>query len=67
MTNKTKKGASCFKTIAIIVAAFAAAAAVAFAVYKLMQKKKLFWRTKNILYCMKKMSRIRLKTKSLLH
>ena len=40
MTNKTKKSASCLKTIAIIVAAFAATAAVAFAVYKLMQKKK---------------------------
>lgn len=40
MTNKTKKGASCIKTIAIIVATLAAAAAVAFAVYKIMQKKK---------------------------
>ena len=39
MENTAKKGRSCLKTIAIIVAALAAAAAIAFVVYKLLQKK----------------------------
>lgn len=39
MENTSKKRSSCLKAIAIIVAAFAAAAAVAFVVYKLLQKK----------------------------
>lgn len=39
MENTSKKRSSCLKTVAIIVAAFAAAAAVAFVVYKVLQKK----------------------------
>ena len=39
MENTTKKARSCLKTIAIIATALAAAAAVAFVVYKLLQKK----------------------------
>lgn len=39
MKNTSKKGRSCLKTVAIIVSTLAAAAAVAFVVYKLLQKK----------------------------
>jgi len=39
MENTSKKGNSCLKAIAIIVVTLAAAAAVAFVVYKLLQKK----------------------------